>query len=279
MIVACYAGVGKSTFAIQYPEETLDLYSMPFKWVLPEAAGKGEFEAVKASPYLLRDPGFPDNYVAAILEAEQDYKYVLIPTIRSVLEELYETCSVPYVICYPNPALKEEYRDRYLTRGNTQDFLDIFTEQWDERVGSLMEDKNGVHIQLESGMFLTDVKDKIDSAMGAVKVNPIDIGRRNAQINQYKEKVQTLRRQGCVSIWRMGEPLCYFPLDLNNPTNRQWVFELGKCAYKRDIYMALENVQLLETFYDHEYGSDPSVIRELHNRQEVTAYLAQELEV
>lgn len=277
MIVACYTGVGKSTFATQYPDETIDLYSMPFKWILPEADGD-EFEAVKAAPYLLRDPAFPDNYIAAVLEAEQNYKYVLIPTIRNVLEELYEICSVPYIICYPHPALKVEYRNRYLTRGNTQDFLKIFIEQWDERIGALMEDENGVHIRLESGMYLTDVKNKIDSAMEAVKINPIDIDKWNAKIDQYREKAQIVRSQGCVSIQRMGEPLCYLPLNLNNLANRQWVFELGKGVYKRDVYMALYDVQFLETFYDHECGSDPSEIRELHNRQEVMAYLEQESE-
>jgi len=278
MLIACYAGVGKSTFAMQYPDETLDLYSMPFKWILPEA-GEGEFEAVKAAPYLLRNLAFPDNYMAAVLEAEQDYKYVLIPTILGVLEELHEACNVPYIICYPNPALKEEYRNRYPVRGNTQDFLDIFTEQWDERIGMLMEDEKGAHIQLESGMFLTDVKDKIDSAMEAEKTNPVDIDMRNAKINQYREKAQCVRRQGCVFIRRVGEPLCYFPLDLNNPVNRQWVFELGKCAYKRDAYMALDDVQFLEKFYDHECRSAPFEIRKLHNRQEVMRYLAEEPEL
>lgn len=278
MLIACYAGVGKSTFAMQYSEEILDLYSMPFKWILPES-GKGEFEAMKAAPYLLRDPAFPDNYMAAVLEAEKDYKYVLIPTIRSVLEELHETCNVPYIICYPDPALKKEYRNRYLARGNTQDFLDIFIEQWDERIEALMEDENGVHIRLESGMFLTDVKDKIDSVMEVMKKNPVDIDRKNVKINQYSEKVQGIRRQGCVSIRRIGEPLCYFPLDLNNPANRRWVFELGKCAYKRDIYIEVDDVQFLEKFYGHGYRSDISVIRKLHNRQEVMMYLAQEPEI
>lgn len=275
MIIASYAGVGKSTFATQYPDETRDLYSMPFKWILPEAGGC-EFEAVKAAPYLLRDPAFPDNYMAAVLEAEQDYKYVLIPTIRSVLEELHEACNIPYVICYPNPALKEEYRSRYLARGNTQDFLNIFINQWDERIRMLMEDESGVHIRLESGMFLTDVKDKIDSAMEAVKINPIDIDRRNAKIDHCREKAQGVRRQGCVSIRWVGKPLCYFPLDLNNSANRQWIFELEKCAYKRDICLELDDVQFLETFYDHECRSDSSEIRKLHNMQEVMMYLAQE---
>jgi hypothetical protein len=47
MIIACYAGVGKSIFASMYPKDTPDLYSMPYKWILPEIHGKkGEFENV-----------------------------------------------------------------------------------------------------------------------------------------------------------------------------------------------------------------------------------------
>ena len=71
MIIACYAGVGKSIFASMYPKDTPDLYSMPYKWILPEIhEKKGEFENVKASPYLLLNPAFPKNYLAAVLETE-----------------------------------------------------------------------------------------------------------------------------------------------------------------------------------------------------------------
>ena len=36
MIIAGYAGVGKSTFAERYAAESIDLVSMPYKFILPK---------------------------------------------------------------------------------------------------------------------------------------------------------------------------------------------------------------------------------------------------
>lgn len=271
MIIACYAGVGKSTFAKRYPEETMDLYSMPFSWILPEKTD-GEFENVKAAPYLLRNPAFPDNYIAAILENEQKYKYVLIPTIEWVLRRLYCEYKMPYVICYPRSELKEEYRNRYIARGNTLDFMDVFTEQWEDRISSLMQDRSGSHIQLGSGQFLTDVKDKIDRIIESADTKPGNIAWRNMEITELNQMVEITMQQGCV--WIMNyDPHYYFKLDLRNPDNRKWVYELGKACYEKGIQIYVDDFQMLETFYDHEHGSDPAKIQEFTDKQEVTDYL------
>ena len=271
MVIACYAGVGKSTFARKYTAETIDLYSMPFSWILPEKTD-GEFEDVKAAPYLLRNPAFPDNYIAAILRAEQNYKYVLIPTICSVLEELYETHKLPYVICYPRIELKEEYSSRYMDRGNTADFTAIFIDQWEDRIQMLMNDRNGKHFRLESGMFLTDMKDEIDLAMESVHVDPKIMAVRSREIMELNEIAETKMRQGCISIMGPGLTHYYFPLDFRKPENRKWAYELGKICYENNIFIGTDDVQWLETFYDHEYGSDPNVIRKFHDKQEVMDY-------
>lgn len=163
MIIACYAGVGKSTFASMYPKDALDLYSMPYKWILSEKDGKkGEFENVKAAPYLLLNPAFPESYMEAVLEKESQYRYVLIPTIPSVLRMLREDCGIPYILCYPQISLMAEYEERYRKRGNNEDFMDIFIGQWDSRISALMEDDYGWHIRLGKGQFLSDVKKQID---------------------------------------------------------------------------------------------------------------------
>ena len=78
MIIAGFSGTGKSTFAARI-ENAVDLTSMPFSRILP-TDDSGEPEAEKAAPWLLNDPLYPDNYVAAVLRAEGRYDYVIIPT-------------------------------------------------------------------------------------------------------------------------------------------------------------------------------------------------------
>lgn len=275
MIIACYAGVGKSTFASMYPEDTLDLYSMPYKWILPEKEGKkGEFENVKAAPYLLLNPAFPENYLRAVLEKESQYRYVLIPTIPSVLRKLREDCGMPYILCYPQIFLMDEYEERYQRRGNSDDFMDIFIGQWDDRISSLMEDGYGRHVRLGEGQYLSDVKAEIDEIIAAESASGEDVERRKKKLTELKDYVERMTEYSCISIMMHEEPNYYFPLDMRDSDNRKWAFELGKNFYEKgdqtNVYdISIDDVRLLEAFYDHEYGSDPAYIQQLESREAV----------
>lgn len=278
MVIACYAGVGKSTFAKKFPDETIDLCSMPFSWILPGRSSEGEFEDVKAALYLLRNPSFPDNYITAILEEEQKHKYVLIPTINTVMERLYEEYKIPYIVCYPQMDLKKEYERRYMARGNTGDFLEIFIGQWEDRIQSLVKDRNGTHIRLRRGKFLTDVKDELDRIIESVGARSEENIQRSMEINQLKKKVDAIMAQGCLSFIRHDDlkcsiQYCYFPIDLREPENRKWVFELGKKLYDDDIRIDVDKVQDMEAFYQHWYNSDPSKVRRFDSKQELMDYL------
>lgn len=279
MIIACYAGVGKSTFASLYPEDTLDLYSMPYKWILPEKDGKqGEFENVKAAPYLLLNPAFPQSYLAAVLEKESQYRYVLIPTIPSVLRMLREECGIPYILCYPQISLMAEYEERYRKRGNNEDFMDIFIGQWDSRISSLMEDDYGWHVRLGKGQFLSDVKEQIDEKIAQKYDSCEDVEKHEKKLAELRNYVECVTEQSCLFISMYEGPDYYFPLDMRNPDNRNWVFALGKDFYDSgahtNVYsISLDEVQMLETFYDHEYGSDPDYIQKAENRETVIKLL------
>lgn len=279
MIIACYAGVGKSTFASLYPEDTLDLYSMPYKWILPEKDGqKGEFENVKAAPYLLLNAAFPDNYLCAVLEKESQYHYVLIPTIPFVLRRLREDYGVPYILCYPQLSLMTEYEERYRRRGNSDDFMDIFIGQWEERISSLMEDDYGWHVRLEAGQFLSDVKDKIDERIGRKGDNGGEADKREKKLAELRKHVEIVTEQSCLFIRMYENPNYYFPLDMRNPDNRNWIYALGKEFYERGdwerVYeISMDEVQMTETFYDHEYGFDPQYLQMAESREAVRRLL------
>lgn len=50
----------------------------------------------------------------------------------------------------PNRDCKEEYRQRYINRGNNQSFLDVFIEGWDVMLDGL-DCLGGVVIEIEEG--------------------------------------------------------------------------------------------------------------------------------
>ena len=51
---------------------------------------------------------------------------------------------------------KEEYRQRYINRGNNQSFLDVFIERWDVMLDGL-DCLGGVVMEIGEGQYLTDV--------------------------------------------------------------------------------------------------------------------------
>lgn len=153
MIIAAYAGTGKTALAKKRPDEFVDFICMPYKY---ELSGEDESEACKANPGNIMREDWPHNYVAAIETAMSGGKHLIIPSNVFVLM-LLRTKNIPYILCYPQRSAKEEYRRRFIERGNTQDFLDIFIGRWDRFMDSFEQDDYGKHLILEPTAYLSDV--------------------------------------------------------------------------------------------------------------------------
>ncbi|NLG04662.1 MAG: hypothetical protein GX567_12665 [Clostridia bacterium] len=161
MIIAAFAGVGKTYFC-DHLEDAKDFVCMPYKYFLPETDSDNvEHEKAKADFSLQMNPEYPSNYINAILENMELYKYLVIPSDSSVLAGL-EDMHIPYILCFPERTAKEEYRRRYLQRGNNEEFIDIFIGGWDNFMKSLQYDEYGAKIILAEDKYLLDVKDRID---------------------------------------------------------------------------------------------------------------------
>lgn len=161
MIIAAFSGIGKTYFC-NHVEGASDFVCMPYKYCLPETNKNPiEEETMKADFSLEMDPRYPINYIEAILENTDKYKYLLIPPDWGVLAYLKEK-NVPYMLCYPEISAKEEYQKRYMQRGNTENFMDVFIGGWDRFMKSLRKDEYGTHIVLTETEYLLDAKELID---------------------------------------------------------------------------------------------------------------------
>jgi hypothetical protein len=143
---------------------------MPYKYERNET--KRFSEADKADPNLDFIFGWEKNYVEAIKRNMSDDKILLIPLDFRVLSLLRKD-SIPYLLCYPEREAKEEYHKRFIERGNSENFIDIFIGRWDNFLDSLESDSYGKHIVLDSDLFLSDV----------INVNAL----LKDEINEYKE--------------------------------------------------------------------------------------------
>jgi len=161
MIIAAFAGTGKTYFC-NHVEGANDFVCMPYKYYLPEIESNNvEHEKVKADLSLNMNSEYPENYINAILQNMKKYKYIIIPSDRRVLEGL-QSLQIQYVLCFPEGTAKEEYRKRYIQRGNTEEFFHIFIDGWDGFMKSFRDDTYGTKIVLAENEYLLDIKDKID---------------------------------------------------------------------------------------------------------------------
>jgi hypothetical protein len=78
MIIAAYAGTGKTTLANTHPDKYVDFILMPYKYESEEDKDCGE--TGKANLDNFQRPDWPHNYLAAIQKAMYDGKHLLIPT-------------------------------------------------------------------------------------------------------------------------------------------------------------------------------------------------------
>ncbi len=164
MVIAAYSGTGKTCFAGRV-KNSIDLVTFPYKYIFEGPQDDDENESIKASHDYLMQREWPANYARAIIDMYSMYDYISIAPVREVLAELRRE-EIPYILCYPDRSLKAEYEQRYIDRGNTEDFLDIFIGGWDRFLDMYEKDPGDYHMVLQRGQYLTDILPILESIRG-----------------------------------------------------------------------------------------------------------------
>lgn len=158
MIIAGFSGIGKTTFANTH-KNVVDLHVMPYKYSnFNEIINKYNGESIKAAPELVLNINWRYEYYDKLIllcRSEPD-KIILVPSDVQIMNWL-QNDDIPFTLVFPAYELKEEYQSRFLERGNTKDFLDIFIANWDNWLGRLKLQKGCTKIELKANEFLSDV--------------------------------------------------------------------------------------------------------------------------
>ena len=158
MIIAGFAGVGKTTFCNKH-KNAIDFVAMPFKYEnFNERYAECGAESVKADYDLILKTDWRYEYYDALLKTQEEYpdEIIVIPPDRYIMRWLVAEC-IPFTLVYPCMEAKEEYRKRFVERGNTEDFLDVFIGEWDSWIEMMQEQEADVKIELQPNQFLSDV--------------------------------------------------------------------------------------------------------------------------
>jgi len=98
---------------------------------------------------------FPENYIKHIKENIGVVDIICISSHEEVRKALVDN-GLMFLLVYPNIELKDEYIERYETRGNDKGFIELLTDKWDEWITDVSEQKNCIRIELGKNEFIGD---------------------------------------------------------------------------------------------------------------------------
>ena len=163
MIIAGFAGTGK-TFFCKNKKNAIDFVIMPFKYTnfYQLSQNLSENEDIKAHSDLDFLVGWEEYYYFALMDTYRKFpdEIIVIPTVGSILGRL-KADNIPITVVYPNAADKKEYKKRYQNRGNSETFMRIFLERWDEWIRVIQSHAADNAIELSAEQYLSDVIDPV----------------------------------------------------------------------------------------------------------------------
>jgi len=151
IIIAGFAGIGKTTLGQKY-ENIIDLDSAEYVYDDTEL----QHLNVEQRKGMNRksNPNWPQNYINAIKEALEQYDIVLVWDRPDILEE-YEKNGFDYWLAFPTEEAVNDYKSRYLSRGNSQEYVDKKLKQYIE-YSKIFKQKNVKKILLSENEILED---------------------------------------------------------------------------------------------------------------------------
>lgn len=139
LLVSAFPGTGKTYYVNSYPEYQPQDFSCD--------SDSSKFDK----------SDFPDNYIKHIKEKmSEGYARIFISSHKDVREALVNN-GLEFTLVYPEKVLKNEYLDRYKERGSPEQFIKLVSDNWDNWLDELKNQKDCKHIELKSGQYLSNV--------------------------------------------------------------------------------------------------------------------------
>lgn len=123
MFIFAFPGTGKSTLARQYPQFVdLEMSEIKYDNTGVQHLSKEERKSV---PRPIKDKWYRQTYIRTAYDLEREGKTVLVAMnfLVRMLAAMLVRGFVPFHIYIPHFSLKEEYRKRYIQRGNNSRFI------------------------------------------------------------------------------------------------------------------------------------------------------------
>ena len=133
IVISAFPGCGKSYVYNNFKDEfegILDSDSSQFSWV-KDKDGNNTKE---------RNPEFPKNYIDHIKENIGKVEVIFVSSHKEVRDCL-KLNEIEYVLVFPLLTMKEEFIERFRSRGNDEAFITFISNNWKKFIDELFEEE------------------------------------------------------------------------------------------------------------------------------------------
>jgi hypothetical protein len=159
LVLSAFPAVGKSTIFKEADERGLkpahvffNDFTKEYEIQVPAGDGIPVFDSDSSK---FDKEFFPGNYVKHIKDTlERLDDVIILVSSHEAVREMLRDQGIDYVLAYPERELKEEYIQRYISRGNTEGFIGMMKGAWNDFIDSCEADPASKKIVLGEGEFL-----------------------------------------------------------------------------------------------------------------------------
>lgn len=138
VVISGFAGIGKSGLKDNVPYyDNLKIYDL-------------------SSSYFRKYPRWEKVYCDIIESMIDKYDFIFISTHNTVIDEMKKRGNDFYIV-YPRKHCRDEYRERFVNRGNSKEYIEKFMKRWNEFIENLDSIEHEKKINLRTGQYLSDV--------------------------------------------------------------------------------------------------------------------------
>lgn len=139
-IISAFPGTGKTFFCENVNPKALGIRFSEYAWI-----SRGT-----------RNLDFPKNYIEKIKNSMRESELILVSSHAEVVKGLLRE-KLDFTLVFPSMNLKEEYLRRIKQRGDSEEYVELLSKNWESWVGELESQKDCVKIKLSAGQYLADV--------------------------------------------------------------------------------------------------------------------------
>lgn len=141
IVISAFPGTGKTASLKLFPEfEIQDSDSSLFSWSSPG----------------VRHPDFPNNYIEHIKSKLDTCNFIMVSSHKQVRDAL-DAAGIEFILVYPELECREEYLERYRTRGSDACFIAMMEKNFEMFVNECKQHRPGIHVPLKPGLYMSDV--------------------------------------------------------------------------------------------------------------------------